>query len=255
MTRAALTLLSAVLLTACGNLGRLSGPVTGSASPGHSIAEILERLPRPPSALDTLYATAEVSVTSPDESGRFSARIAYRKADSMLVRVRFPLGIEGARVLVTTDSVFVYDRIEKTLISGTPERMRAVLPVAVAGTDLVELATGFMVPDPDVNWTVRWDSLRYELRHPNGTERYLVDAEAWRIVHAEYKDPDGNITEQRWYLSFAELGGVMVPRRVSVSHPMDDVRLVMALRTLDTHPGPLSFDLDVRPDTRRHVLY
>lgn len=255
MTRTALTLLSAVLLAACANLGRPSGPVGGAASPGYSVPEILERLPRPPSALDTLYATAEVSVTSPDESGRFSARIAYRKADSMLVRVRFPLGIEGARVLVTADSVYVYDRIEKVLVSGTPERMRAVLPVAVAGTDLVELATGFIVPDPDVDWSLRWDSLRYELRHPDDSERYLIDVDAWRVVHAEYKDADGNITEQRWYLSFAELGGVMVPRRVSVSHPMEDVRLVMALRTLDTHPGPLSFDLDVRPDTRRHVLH
>ena len=255
MNRTVLLLLSAILLSACANLGRPAGPTGGAASPGYTVSEILSKLPRPPAVLDTLYATAEVSVTSPDESGRFSARISYRKADSMLVRVRFPLGIEGARVLVTSDSVYVYDRIEKVLISGTPERMSAVLPVAVAGTDLVELATGFILPDPGVDWSLRWDSLRYELRHPDGSERYLIDTETWRVVHAEYRNGDGNITEQRWYLSFAELGGVVIPRRVSVSHPMDDVRLVMALRTLDTHPGPLSFDLDIRPDTRRHVLH
>jgi hypothetical protein len=243
-----------LLLSACA-----AGPVVLSNAdvdgwPDHSFRDILRHLPSAPSDLDELAAVAEVSVASPDESGRFSARIAYRKNDSMLVRVRFPLGIEGARVLVTPDSAFVYDRTEGTLVMGTPDNISAVLPVAVAGTDLVALATGFIQPDPRRDWQVRTDSLLYELRDAGTGERWLIDPVEWRVVYAEFRNPDGGIREQRWYASFEDMDGVRVPRRVSVSHPTRNTRLVMALSRLDTSPDELSFDLGLAPDIRRYML-
>jgi len=146
-THLALPILLAVaglLTSGCGTTGMVNRPGSGAdgrLSGGLAANEIVARLPPFPAALDTLYAEADVQVSTPEENGRFRARIAYRRADSMLIRVRFPLGIEGARVLVTPDSAFVYDRIEKQLIAGTPESVSRVLPVAVAGTNLVELAT------------------------------------------------------------------------------------------------------------------
>ncbi len=247
-------LLPVVLLAACA-----SGPVVVSNAdvagwPNHTARDILRRLPLAPSALDELSAVAEVSVASPEESGRFSARIAYRRGDSMLVRVRFPLGIEGARVLVTADSAFVYDRTEGTLVAGTPDNISAVLPVAVAGTDLVTLATGFIHPDPRLDWQVRTDSLLYELRASDTGDRWLIDPVEWRVVFAEFRNPDGAIREQRWYASFDDMDGIRVPRRVSVSHPTQKTRLVMALSRLDTSPDRLSFDLGLASDVKRYVI-
>ncbi|PIQ61232.1 MAG: hypothetical protein COV99_09660 [Bacteroidetes bacterium CG12_big_fil_rev_8_21_14_0_65_60_17] len=226
--------------------------------PDHTLEEVLSRLPDMPAEFQEIAAEASVHVASPEESGRFTARIAWRRADSMLVRVRFPLGIEGARVLITPDSAYVWDRIEKTLIVGTPTSIEAVLPVAVAGTDLVALATGFIRPggsavgdgagrdggtlDPAA-WSLRADSLHYELSRKDGSERLLVDPARWRVVYAEYRNSDGRIREQRWYAAFAEMGGYLVPRRVSVSQPLEDTRILMSLSRFNTQPDRLSFDL------------
>lgn len=242
------------LLSACA-----SGPAVLSNAdvdrwPNHTAREILRNLPIAPSALDELTAVAEVSVASPGESGRFTARIAYRKNDSMLVRVRFPLGIEGARVLVTRDSAFVYDRTEGTLVMGTPDNISAVLPVAVAGTDLVTLATGFIHPDPGLEWQVRTDSLLYELRARETGERWLIDPVEWRVVFVEFRNAQGAIREQRWYASFGDLAGIRVPRRVSVSHPVEKTRLVMALSRLDPSPDNLTFNLGVAPGVERYTI-
>lgn len=244
-----------------------------AAYPNHSIENVLSRIPDLPDAFQEITAEASVNVASPQESGRFTARIAWRRADSMLIRIRFPLGVEGARVLITPDSAYVWDRIEKTLIVGTPTSIEAVLPVAVAGTDLVALATGFVRPgagsparrsrsagteraidlDP-ATWTLRADSLHYELTRTDGSERLLVDPSRWRVVYAEYRTTDGMLREQRWYTAFADLGGFLVPRRVSVSQPLLDTRIIMSLSRFDTSPGRLSFDLGANNIEERYEV-
>jgi len=165
--------------------------------------------------------------------------------------VRFPLGIEGARVLITQDSAFVYDRVHKELYMGLADRISAVLPGAVPGTDLVDLALDFGVPDPEVPWVLSSDRLRYHLFSPDSTLHYAVDPTIWRIVQYEERTPGGTIIEQRWYTDFAMFNHIVLPRHLNVSRPTEDTRLSMTLRKLDTAPVDLSFDLNVKADARR----
>jgi hypothetical protein len=245
------------ILAGCASL---RGPVAdrNEYGAGHerlTAAQIVERLPTWPAALDTLYAEADVQVSSPEEKGRFGARIAYRRADSMLIRVRFPLGIEGARVLVTPDSAFVYDRIEKQVIAGTPESVSAVLPVAVAGTNLVELATGFFDPGDPSRWILVDDSLRIVLERTDGLVRLMIDPERWRVILLQIRTAEGMILEERRYMDFALFNKTVLPRRMTLSRPPEDTRLMMALRKLDPSPGELSFGLDVSSNARRIQLH
>lgn len=243
--------------TGCGTTGGSiqTGPGGGALlSSGLTATEIVERLPTFPAELDTLYAEADVQVSTPEENGRFRAKIAYRRADSMLIRVRFPLGIEGARVLVTPDSAFVYDRIEKRLITGTPDAVSNALPVAVAGTNLVEMATGFYEPDPEAGWSIAADSVQLVLLSSDERVRMIIDPDRWRITNLQFRDPEGMILEERWYMDFMLFNQTLLPRRMALSRPAEDTRLTMVLRDLDASPGRMSFDLDVDPDTRQHRL-
>jgi len=169
----------------------------------------------------------------------------------MLIRVRFPLGIEGARVLVTPDSAFVYDRIEKQLVAGTPEGVSDALPVAVAGTDLVDMATGFYTSDPDADWIITADSLQLVLMRSDERVRLIIDPEIWRITNLQFRDAEGTILEERWYTNFALFNQTLLPRRMALSRPSEDTRLTMVLRTLDTNPGRMSFDVGVDSDAKR----
>jgi len=219
--------------------------------PNHSLEEVLDHLPTRPSDFAELYAETSVSVSSPAESGNFSTRIAYREADSMLIRVRVKLGIEGARVLVAGDSTFIYDRIHNEVVVGKTESIAPLLPGAVLGTDLVDAALDYIQPNRNTAWILEADTLRYHLISPDRTRRYVVDPAFWRVVHIESRDAEGTILEQRWYTDFRQYNQHVLPRRLQLSRPPEDTRLSMVLRRMNTEPESLSFDLGLKEDTRR----
>jgi len=218
--------------------------------PNHSVEEILDRLPPYPASLTRLFAESRIALSSPEESGRFSAKISYVHPESLFVRVTFPLGIEGARVRVTPDSAWVYDRIENVVWTGSPARVAAMLPGAVAGLHLVEMATGFEQPDADTEWRVQTDATLYVLTSTDGTRRLTVDPTLWRIVAVKEMHPNGDIIEQRWYSDFTSVHGVLLPRRMALSRPADTLRMSMAWGRIDPDPPRLGFDLNVAPDAQ-----
>lgn len=219
--------------------------------PHHAAADILDRLPSYPVGMHRVAAEARVALSSPEESGQFTARISYLHPESLLVRVTFPLGIEGARVLSTSGQAWVYDRIEKVVWTGSPERVAGVLPGAVASTDLVPLATGFEHPDRNVDWQVEVDSTLYLLSAPDGSLRYTVDPSIWRIVAVRVRDQGGSIVEQRWYTDFVTVDAIRLPRRMALVRPLDDLRISMAFQRFELDPSSaFDFDLDVDPDAQ-----
>lgn len=228
------------------DLGRLP-----EGFPNHDAQQIIAHLPPYPEAMRRVFAESQIALSSPEEKGRFSAKISYLHPESLFVRVTFPLGIEGARVLATPDTAWVYDRVKKVVWTGSPDRIAAVLPGAVAGTRLVELATGFDIPSPDVDWQVTTDSTLYLLSHPDGSVRYTIDPGIWRVVSVRLNDADHSLVEQRWYTDFVEVDGVVLPRRMALVRPPDSLRISMALRRIELDPdGPLTFELDPDPDAQ-----
>lgn len=244
-------LLLAALLSSCTTTSSIVRRTPDDGNPSYSVSQILERLPTTPDALKELYMETSVALSSPDENGRYSTRISYRKDDSLLIRVRFTLGIEGVRVLIAGDSAFVYDRVHKELVYGAADRIAEVLPGAVLGTDLVDVALDFNRPDSEVEWTLSRDSLRYHLFSPDSTIHYAIDPDIWRIVQYERRSSGGTILEQRWYTEFKLFNNIVLPRRLNISRPTEDTRLSMVLRKVDTSPSSLSFNLNVKDDARR----
>jgi len=251
-----LTFIIAFSLSACQSTSLPVAPPTGMRGdfPNHNVSEILERLPVRPDAFSELYAEMSVALSSPEEKGRFTTRIAYRQGDSLLIRVRVKLGIEAARVLITEDSAFVYNRIDNELIYGLEESIAPLLPGAVLGTDLIDASLGYIIPDADVDWRVESDALRYSLISPDNLVRYVVDPDFWRVIYIEKKDAEGTIIEQRWYNDFRLYNQHMLPRRLQLSRPPEDTRLSMSLLKVDTEPEDLSFDLGLKDDTRRILV-
>ncbi len=238
-----------VLIVGLGAGCMTSNPIrTSSGSlpnqfPHHTAADILERLPAYPSSMNRLYAEARIALSSPAESGRFTAKIDYLHPESLLARVTFPLGVEGARVLVTPDSAWVYDRVEKIVWTGSPERVAGMLPGAVAGLNLVELATGFEQPNKDGSWHVDTDSTLYLLTSRDGRLRYTIDPALWRVVAIKEWGADGTLLEQRWYSDFIDVQGETIPRRMALSRPGETMRISMAWHRIELQPDHLTFAL------------
>ena len=111
-------LVAAALLLASCRTGRVAAPPVPSGFPDHAAGEVLARLPTPDSLWSSFRIEAALAFATPEGSGSFSAHILVRRPDSVLVRIRAPLGIEVARALITRDSLLMYDRVERVLYEG-----------------------------------------------------------------------------------------------------------------------------------------
>jgi hypothetical protein len=61
---------------------------------------------------------AEIKVLIKGERRNFIASVKFHKPDSFLISLRSNSGIEAARILLTSDSIIINDRINRTLLYG-----------------------------------------------------------------------------------------------------------------------------------------
>lgn len=220
------------------------------AFPNHPASAVLAYLPTYPAEFAHVRLEAQIAVSSPEMDGRFTAIIESKRNEALFARIRFPMGIEGARVLITRDSAFTFDRIQNEVYRGSSDRVKQLFPGSLMSLDLVEQATGFLSPDPSVSWEIEHDSTRYYLHAPDGSMRYTVDPASWRIEHIQLRDADSTLVQQRWYLDYRTVNGIVVPTRTILVQPTLDTRLSISLRSLEKNPETAHFDLGLRADTK-----
>ncbi len=236
--------------TGCSSTSKMVHEGASGDFPNHSLTSILDRLPVFPESLNRVKLEALVAVSSPEMDGQFTAIVESQRHDTLFARIKFPLGIEGARVLVTKDSAFTYDRISNVVYRGGSENMKEIIPGSLVGLDMVDQAFGFYQPDRRTGWILKSDDSRYYLHAPDESIRYTIDPTLWRIEQIQSRDAAGLVTEQRWFLDFREMDGVLLPSRMILVQSTLETRLSVALRSLSKNPGVFHFNLDVRADTR-----
>lgn len=246
-----------ILLAGCSGPRAATAPRPDlpGAFPNHSLAQILQAVQPQPDTLSAFTAKASLSIRSPQQDGNVNADVASRRGDSLSMRVSVPgLGIEAARMLVTPDSFFVYDRIKKKVMYGSVAYANQVLPVPVSGDDAFLSMLGLPAPDADVAWTVEVQDEFYHLSAPAQGLSYLIDPARWRVVRFEARTPDGEVLEQRVYSEFDLFGGLYLPRRIFFSRPQDDTRVSLYYRDLTLNPDDLSISWSVSDSADRVLI-
>jgi hypothetical protein len=260
---------TALLGAALGSAG-CAGPreATGELPdtyPNHSFADIRQALARGSDTLRAFRAQARLSVTTPERSGRFSARIRARRSpagDSLYLRLSPGLGIEAARILVTPDSFFVHNAIQNELTYGALADAGALLPAPLRTGRAFENLLGIVTPRAALDWRVRASTEeeganRYVLT--SGGERLTrtltVDPSRWRALRYTERTGDGTLLEERTFSEFGRFSGVFVPRRVALRQPQNDNAASVYYRDLTLDPPDLQpFELDVPSGTERILV-
>lgn len=249
MNRSVVVLL--VSLAACSGPARLAPPtpVPDSAT---TADDVLARLPTPDSLWTTLRIRAQLAFSAPDGGGSYASEILARREDSILVRLRLPLGIEAARVLITPDSVLFLDRVNGRLYSGN--RASGLLPAGLHADDLTAAFFGFDVPTRG-HWELTRDSTLLRLERGNAIETILVDPARWRMVARDLRTGDGTLLESRRYMDFESYDGLVLPRRIITMRPLEDSRASFTVRSVERVTEDVSFGLGIPPAIRRIRVY
>ena len=201
--------------------------------------------------IDAYKAESALSVRSPVQSGSFSASIQHRKNDSLLISISPGLGIVAVRALVTPDSFYIHDRINKELSSGSIETMRRLLPLPVTSSALYASMLGLLEPDVSENWQLTANREYYIIKDPQERISYTIDPLLWRVLRYEERDAAGNLIEERTFSEFEAHDGVYLPRRLTFRRPGDDTAASLYYRKLTVNPQELSLDFKVNPSVKR----
>lgn len=222
-----------------------------SGFPNHSYEDIVEKLEHKPFSIDNYHSESALAVRSPMQSGSFSAEIGHKKNDSLLISISPGLGIVAVRALVTPDSFYVHDRINKELAIGTTDAMQRLLPLPSNPAELYEAMLGVWLPPSASNWELSADKSYYILKEPNNRRTIFIDPIFWRVVRYVENNAAGELVEERTFAEFEEYDGYYLPRRLTFRRPGDDTSASLYHRKLTLNPSELDLDLNVSKSIKR----
>ena len=217
--------------------------------PNHSYAQIIDSLTAMPFAVDAYQSEAALVIKSPVQGGSFSASIKHVKDDSLLISISPGLGIVAVRALVTTDSFFVHDRINKELGLGTINAMQRLLPLPADASSLYSAMLGVWLPETGPEWTLSAAQNYYILE--DDTRTLFIDPIFWRVVRYVENNEAGTLVEERTFSEFKDYDGVYLPRRLTFRRPGDDTSASLFHRKRTINPSSLSLDFNVSSSVKR----
>ena len=221
--------------------------------PNHSLEQIQQNLTTLSVPIDSYKAESALSIRTPARSGNFSASISHRKDDSLLISISM-LGIQGVKTLVTPDSFYVHDRINKELTLGRLESLQSILPLPVTSESLYASMLGLLSPENLGTLELSSDPRYYTIAIPEENKKFTIDPVYWRVVRYEERSSSGSLIEERTFSEFDDIEGVYLPRRLTFRRPMDDTAASLYYRDLNINPRSISFDFDVRSSVKRILL-
>ena len=230
-------------------------PDLPDAFPNHTVAQIQQQIRLGiADSLQAFEAKANLSIRTPEQNGNVSSDMKHRRSDSLYLTVSPGFGIEAVRMLVTPDSFFVHNRIEKQLNYGSLDYASAFIPTSLTGDDVFRILLGLTLPEADVAWNLDPDSSYYHLRDPSGRRHYIVDPSVWRVVRYEERTAQGDLLEARTFTEYDLFDTIYLPRRIILQRPLDDTSLSIYYRKLTLNPPALSFAWHVDDSVERVLI-
>lgn len=138
--------------------------------------DLLQRNSAWQKSINNLYGNARITLDTPQYSGNFSADVALRGNDSLLISVTGPLGIRVGKVFIAKNRFIFYNQVMNQFYTGKKEdfedRNFMQFPVSISDMRSLLLAQDQFDVLRKEQFTVR-DQMYY-LAADNGSNRYKI---------------------------------------------------------------------------------
>lgn len=247
MTRFYLTLSGLMFLAGCssGNLVRNAPDATAPADfPNHTAEQIIWQLASRDSLIGSYRSDGRLHVDSPEMSQGIGMSVRASMVDTLYAQLRGPLALDVGRALVTGDSIFAHDKLNRKFYYGALSTVENYVPGGGAPGLLSRTLIGAIYPTltEGATVTVESDSLLYRVTVTGLViQRWVIDPSVWRVVSMEELSPTGEVRTSRAFAEFDVIDQLVLPRHVTLSSPMDNLTVTMEHRNLTVNPEELSY--------------
>lgn len=235
------TIVAMLFLTACST----SRPVMDAEfSPSDlSKDEVVSGIPNYSEELTTIAGKGRAIVSEPGNSDRVTIDFkANRGLSHLLIQNR--IGIEGGQMLVDSDSILIYNKLDKVAqkISIYDGRMTSLNELA--SINILDLIN-FKVEQEEVETVLESNNL-VQLRLKNGTHVFVDKEEGW-VEQVDQPNAAAAPYSRIIYESHGSLEGFILPRKITIFSADGNSRVVFLVRNLTVNPDIRELTIDI-PD-------
>lgn len=224
---------------------------------------LFEQLKKNEFHFDWLSIKFSAEVTFNKNSNSFSGNARIRKDSAIWMAIYPALGIEALRILVTTDSVKMLNRIAQTYFCGDFKYMNKLLQTDLDFDMLQSLLIGndFSTYENDV-FKASVDGLQYKLstigrrrlkKHLKSTEDSLIivqdiwlDPDSYKIEKVHMKELKQTRKLEAKYSDFAKVDSMFFPYKLHFDIESEKDKMEISIdNSKVTAAGPLTFPFNV----------
>lgn len=210
-----------------------------------SVDELLELVPNYRESLQAITGSGRAIVSEPGNSERVTLQFLSNR-DESLITVRTSVGIEGGQIFVDSDSLLVYNRVDKYAEKVPLNQGKLTSVGSIASVNMLDLFN-YTFTEPDVAELYETDG-QFVAVLVNDS-RVQISKETGRIL--EVNQPAGNrqVPYNRIiYEGYGEIDGFHLPRKITIFSQDGKSRATLLVQNLEINERLPELGIDLPDD-------
>ena len=204
-----IAILSVIILSSCNLLKKSNTDNNSSNNISLSEKELIKKINSQNISPDWTSLNSKIKVNKEGQEVTINAHIRIKKDSIIWISVKAPLGIEIFRTMITSDSVYYMNRMNKNYFIKHISHIREVVKTDVSFIKLQEII--FASP----NITVL----------NSNKENYEILKDIFRVYKMELQEEEDKKVSIRYsdYKVFSDIGGLYFPEKIFIDVKSEEV--------------------------------
>ncbi|MEX0904178.1 MAG: DUF4292 domain-containing protein [Balneolaceae bacterium] len=192
--------------------------------------------------LETLSGRGRAMISQPGGSDRVTLQF-YSDRNTSLLTVRNSVGIEGAQILVDSDSLLIYNKVDNYAEKASLRQSNLSSVGSIASVNMLDLFN-FTVSAPDIR-SIYENDRNYGVQLQSGATLSLAKPEGLILEVNQPPDAEETAYNRIIYESYAEIQGFYLPRKITIFSSDGKSRATFLVQQLEANESlpPLTIQL------------